>query len=47
MGQPEEKRPLARPCGRWNDNIKMNVKGIGWEGVRRDLLNSVMIFRFP
>lgn len=33
MGQPEEKRPLTRPYGRWNDIIKMNVKGIGWEGV--------------
>jgi hypothetical protein len=33
MGQPEEKRPPTRPYGRWNDNIKMNVKEIGWEDV--------------
>jgi hypothetical protein len=33
MGQPEEKRPLTRLYGRWKDNIKMNVKELGWEGV--------------
>jgi hypothetical protein len=33
MGQPEEKRLLTRPYGGWNDNIKINVKEIGWEGV--------------
>jgi len=47
MGQPEDKRPLARPYGRWKDNIKMNVKETGWEGVCCALLNTVMIFRFP
>jgi predicted DNA-binding WGR domain protein len=31
--QPEEKRSLARPYGRWKDNMKMNVKEIGWEDV--------------
>jgi len=30
MGQPEEKRPLARPYGRLKGNIKMNVKETGW-----------------
>jgi hypothetical protein len=27
------KRPLGRPKGRWEDNIRMDVREIGWEGV--------------
>ena len=26
---------LARPRRRWVDDIKMHIKGIGWEGVQR------------
>jgi hypothetical protein len=33
VGKPEEKRPLGRPRRRWVDNIKMNVREIGWDGV--------------
>jgi hypothetical protein len=30
---PEEKRPLRRPRYRWEDNIRMNLGEVGWEGV--------------
>jgi hypothetical protein len=33
VGKPEGKRPLERPRRRWVDNIKMEVKEIGWDGV--------------
>jgi hypothetical protein len=33
--EPEGKRPIGRPRRRWQDNIKMDLKGIGWEGVDR------------
>jgi hypothetical protein len=30
VGKPEGKRPLGRPKCRWVDNIKMDLKQIGW-----------------
>jgi hypothetical protein len=33
MGNPEGKTPLGRPRRRWVDNIKMDLKEIGWDGV--------------
>jgi hypothetical protein len=33
VGKPEGKRPLRRPRRRWVDNIKMDVRDIGWDGV--------------
>jgi hypothetical protein len=33
MGKPEEKRPLGRPRHCWVDNIKMDLRKIGWDGV--------------
>jgi hypothetical protein len=27
------KRPLRRPSHRWEDNIRMNLREIGWEDV--------------
>jgi hypothetical protein len=30
-GKPEGKKSLARPRGRWEDNIKIDFKGKGWE----------------
>jgi hypothetical protein len=30
---PEGKRPLGRPRHRWVDNIKMNLREIGWSGM--------------
>jgi hypothetical protein len=29
----EGKRPIGRPRRRWEDNIRMNVREIGWEGM--------------
>jgi hypothetical protein len=33
VGKSEGKRPLGRPRRRWKDNIRMDIKEIGWEGV--------------
>jgi hypothetical protein len=30
VGKPGEKRPLGRPRRRWEDNIKMDLREIGW-----------------
>jgi hypothetical protein len=49
----EGKRPLGRPRCRWEDNIKIDVREIGWESVdwmhlvwyrnqRQALANTVM-----
>ena len=29
VGKPEGKRPLRRPTGRWEDNIKMDLQEVG------------------
>jgi hypothetical protein len=55
---PEGKRPLGRPRRRWVDNIKMNLREIGWDGVDwiylaqnrdrwRALVNMVVNLRVP
>ena len=41
VGKPEEKRPLGRPRRRWEDNIKMDLHGVGggrvdWMGLAQD-----------
>jgi hypothetical protein len=33
VGEAEEKRPLGRPRHRFMDNIKMNLRNIGWGGI--------------
>jgi hypothetical protein len=33
MGKPEGKRPLGRPRRRWEDEIRMYLREIGWESV--------------
>jgi hypothetical protein len=33
VGKPEGKRPLGRPRRRWVNNIKMDLREIGWDGV--------------
>jgi hypothetical protein len=33
VGEPEGRRSLGRPRRRWEDNIRMNLREIGWEGV--------------
>jgi hypothetical protein len=35
MGKPEGKRPLGRLRRRWVDNIKMELREIGWDGMDR------------
>jgi hypothetical protein len=58
VGKPEGKRPLGRPRLRWVNNIKMNLREIGWDGRDwielaqdrdqwRALVNTVMNFRVP
>jgi hypothetical protein len=58
VGKPEEKRPLERPRCRWVDNIKMDLREIGWDGMNlidltqdrdqwRALVNKVMNLRAP
>jgi hypothetical protein len=31
MGKPEGKRPLRRPRRRWVENIKIDLREIGWD----------------
>jgi hypothetical protein len=33
VGKPEGRRPLERPRRRWEDNIKMDLREVGWEGM--------------
>jgi hypothetical protein len=33
VGKPERKRTLERPKRRWVDNIKIDLKKIGWGGM--------------
>ena len=30
MGKPEERRSLGRARRRWEDNIKMDLREVGW-----------------
>jgi hypothetical protein len=56
--KPEGRRPLGRPRRRWVDNIKMNLREIGWDGGDwidlaqdrdqwRVIVNTVMKLRVP
>jgi hypothetical protein len=58
VGKPEGKRPLGRPRRRWEDNIRIDVREIGWGGMdwielAQDrehwmaLVNTVMNLRAP
>jgi hypothetical protein len=33
VGKPEGKRPLGRRRSRWVDNIKMDLRETGWDGM--------------
>jgi hypothetical protein len=33
VGKPEGKRPLGRPRCRWENNIRMDLRKIGWSGM--------------
>ena len=38
IGKPDGKRPLGRPRRRWEDNIRMDLNEMGYEGHKwRDL----------
>jgi hypothetical protein len=58
VGKPEGKRQLGRPRRRWLDNIKMDVREIGWDDMNwidldedrdqwRALVNAEMNLRVP
>jgi hypothetical protein len=58
VGKPEGRRPLGRPRRRWMNNIKMDLREIGWDGMNciylaqdrdqwRALVNTVMNFLVP
>jgi hypothetical protein len=31
VGKPEGRRPVERPRRRWEDNIKMDLREVGWK----------------
>jgi hypothetical protein len=33
VGNPKGKKPLGRPRRRWVDNMKMDLREIGWDGM--------------
>jgi hypothetical protein len=58
VGRPEGKRSLWRPRDRWLDNIKIDLREIGWSGMNlidlaedrgewRSLVNTVLNLRVP
>jgi hypothetical protein len=58
VGKPEGKRPLGRPRRRWMDNIKLDLRDIGWDCMNwidlaqdrdqwRTLVNTVMNLPVP
>jgi hypothetical protein len=58
VGNPEGKRPVGRPRRRWEDNIRMDLREIGWGGMDwidvtqdrdqwRAPVNTVMNLRIP
>jgi hypothetical protein len=57
VGNPEGKKPLGRPIRRWVNNIKMDLREIGLDGMdwidlaqdrdQRRALNAVINLRVP
>jgi hypothetical protein len=58
VGKLEGKRPLGRSRRKWVDNIKMDLRGIKWDGMDwidlaqdrdqwRDLVNTAVNLRVP
>jgi hypothetical protein len=58
VGRPEGKRSLGRPRRRWEDNINLNLRELGIDGVNwiqlaqdrvqwRAFVNTVMNLRVP
>jgi hypothetical protein len=40
VGRPEGKRSLGRPRRRWDDNVKMDLRGTGFAGCGLDSSGS-------
>jgi hypothetical protein len=58
VGKPEGKKPLEGPMRRWEDNIKMDLREMGWGSTDcinlaqdrdhcRTLVNAIMNLRVP
>jgi hypothetical protein len=58
VGRPVGRRPLGRPRLRWENNIKMDLREVGWVGMNwielaqdrnrwRALVNAAMNLRVP
>jgi hypothetical protein len=58
VGKPEGRRTLGRPRRKWEDNIKIDLREVGWGGMDwinlaqdrdrwRALVNAVMNLRLP
>jgi hypothetical protein len=58
VGKPEGKKPLARTRCKWVDNLKLDLREIGWgrmDGINvvqdrdqwRAVVNTVINLRFP
>jgi hypothetical protein len=58
VGRPEGRRPLGRPRRRWEDDIGMDIREVGWGGMNwielaqdrdrwRALVNAVVNLRVP
>jgi hypothetical protein len=58
VGKPERKGPYGRPRWKWVNNIKMDLRDIGWDGTAwidlaqdrgqwRALVNTVMKLWLP
>jgi hypothetical protein len=41
VGKPEGKRPLGKPRRRWVDNIKIDLREVGWDG--RDWIDLAQV----
>jgi hypothetical protein len=58
VGRPAGRRQIGGPRRRWEDNIKMDLQDVGWEGMDwidmaqdrdrwRAVVNAVMNLRVP
>ena len=58
VGKPDGKRPLGRPRPKWENNIKMDLQEVSWDGTDwiylaqdrdrwRTLMNAVINLRVP